>query len=510
MLRKGFGPPVAGESVPSTPRAPDGQMGGSFNQRLPTKRADQFFQRMGATLAEAEALNKQCRVAAEHAAARRQPEFPDVNRFHESILSAKAVSEFAAQIGHGASSDHAPYFIGHLSVPKPTVQLPANVDQPHAFDLAPTSLASHKPENDDLAPERPLSDCETEREMSPPRRLSSGSKNLPARQASWGASKHTAENRAMSPPRRRSSGPKPQPARQASWGASKHTAENRPSSQVGIGSEMGSIFGGGMADDVASGEKSASLSDNDEFSLSSVNETDESSSPPKAPIMRFKGIIHFSSCFKPSRNEFTSRVDTRRAQLNIKETDSALLIDPVVGWINCVFTMDLKLELEVEVGFPVVMLTILDAIYPNKVSWPQVDWKFQYRVAITKNYALLNKVWAEVNMDKARGFRCVDTNYRLNNMRSGTTQDKLAFLRLMKRWFDTRIRHTAPYDPCARRKQIETSCRKMGLNVEFPRWMLLEKDAPGAAADPVNAASAQMPEFSRLAWFLSSPEEQTM
>merc|ERR1712048_617027 len=187
----------------------------------------------------------------------------------------------------------------------------------------------------------------------------------------------------------------------------------------------------------------------------------------------------------------------------------AELTDPTIAWINKVFDMSLTTEYQLDLGFAVIMLCLLDAIYPNKVPWRLVDWNLQYERSWAKNYALLEKVWGEVNMEKARGFRVGDTRLRLENMPSAILGDKLEFLRLLKRWFDTRIHHSGPYDPMARRREIIKHCHMRGFTVEVPKWMDYEIDEK-ARASVVESKFDKMPEFKRLIYFLGSTEHQTM
>merc|ERR1719379_3153965 len=119
---------------------------------------------------------------------------------------------------------------------------------------------------------------------------------------------------------------------------------------------------------------------------------------------------------------------------------------------------------------------MMDAVYRNKVPWERVDWRFQYKESYARNFVTLSYVWQEVGMDKARGFRIVDTRLRLENMQSANVQDKLLFMRIMKKWFDSRIHASPYYDPNQRRHEFVEACRLKGHRVEFPAWIPFDKD----------------------------------
>lgn len=216
--------------------------------------------------------------------------------------------------------------------------------------------------------------------------------------------------------------------------------------------------------------------DDDGFSDVSSAGTGKQTWPPKAPIMRFKNVMHFSDGYKSQDEVSALLIEHNKEEQKKKglQPKTAAINDTTIGWMNIFFKTRVVSEHQLEVGFPVIAMTMLDAIYPAKVPWRLVDWAFQYKRAVFKNYAVLDKVWAEVNMEKARGFRAGDTRLRLEMMPSATLQEKLEFLKLMRNWFDARIHNAAPYDPLVRRAEIAKSCHQRGFTVDFPPWMDVE------------------------------------
>lgn len=251
------------------------------------------------------------------------------------------------------------------------------------------------------------------------------------------------------------------------------------------------------------------------------SDSDESDKwPPSPPVLRFKMRMQFSNRFKPSDDKEMFQKMNEDLEQRFDESRSAEIKDPIIAWINMVFSMKIATEYQFEVGFPIIILTMLDAIYPKRVRWREVDWGFQYKRALQKNFSVLEMIWAEVNMEKAREFRVGHTTLRLENLSSPNTllKDKLEFLKLMKRWFDQRIHHAGPYDPMGKRHEFVEQCRIWGQAVKFPNWIDYDKDfSPKPLSSHVFSAESaakkefdQFPEYKRLIWFLGSPEYQTM
>jgi hypothetical protein len=244
-------------------------------------------------------------------------------------------------------------------------------------------------------------------------------------------------------------------------------------------------------------------------------ESEESDTwPPSPPMLKFKMRMQFSNRFKPTDPEQKALFETMNQDLEdkLREKMSKKLKDPVLGWMNLVFHMNIDSEYQFEAGFPLILLTMLDAIYPTRVRWREVDWRVQYKRALQKNYAVLEFIWAEVNMEKAREFRVENTSLRLENQPTSNVAEKLEFLRLMKRWYDQRIHHSGPYDPMAKRREFVEQCKAWGHAVKFPVWILYDKDHQAQEPDRSEARKEydKMPEYKRLIWFLGCQEYQTM
>lgn len=221
---------------------------------------------------------------------------------------------------------------------------------------------------------------------------------------------------------------------------------------------------------------------------------------PKPPLTRFKNLLKFSRI-----NEDLEQmvVDTKRE-----------MHDMTIGWLNSAFQMAIVTEFQFETGFPVIILTILDAIYRKHVCWRQVDWRLAYKIALVKNYAALNQVWTQVNMEMVREFRPEYTNLRIEDMPTCDVRHKLEFLRLIRRWFEVRILYVEPFDVIQRRLELVERSRLWGHKLEFPSWIRLENDAPrtsrGALAGSKALAYSRRPEYQRLTSFLGSNAYQTM
>jgi hypothetical protein len=246
----------------------------------------------------------------------------------------------------------------------------------------------------------------------------------------------------------------------------------------------------------------------------SVAETPESQSQKwraKPPTLRFKNRLQFSAKFKPSENKSLFEAENADLEESVLHNLEDIK-DPMIGWVNTVFAMSIETEYQFEIGFPLVVLTVLDAIYPKRVRWHKVDWRIQYKRALQSNYQVLEKIWSEVNMEKSREFRFEQTSIRLEHMSRANMAQKLEFVRLLKRWFDQRIHHAGPYDPIKNRREFVEFCRLRGLPVTFPPWM----KACRSTSPTVRKQSTQMglyramPEYKRFIWFLGSPEHQTM
>ncbi|CAK0802340.1 unnamed protein product, partial [Prorocentrum cordatum] len=258
----------------------------------------------------------------------------------------------------------------------------------------------------------------------------------------------------------------------------------------------------------------------EELSQASSDDDTETTSdgwPPKPPLLRFKMRELFAGRFKTSEelqlikeaNKSLRRV-SEITEVDVKTAAVGEMKDIIIGWLNHFFELTISTQLQMEVGFPVIVMFLLDAIYPRRVAWCSVDWKLAYRRALAKNFQVLKKMWDEVNMDKAREFRVENTALRLENMQAAALKEKLAFLKQLKRWFDVRVHHAPPYEPLLRRHEIAELCRIRGHTFDFPPWIKHDKHQKAAPAASNTQKFASMPEYKRLIWFLGSPEHQAM
>lgn len=235
------------------------------------------------------------------------------------------------------------------------------------------------------------------------------------------------------------------------------------------------------------------------------------------PILPFRTACSFANeCkVKESFLRFKEHADK---QNRVHETERVRLTDMNIAWLNTKFAMECATEFEFETGYPVILLTILDAIYRGKVPWHRVHWRFQYKQAGDKNYQLLDQMWRDVNMDKVRGFRVTHTALRIETMREASIREKLNFLKLLRDWFDSRIYYAPAYDPIHRRAEYVEESRRKGCVSEFPAWIPYDPRAARGTAEAKHmpletnsiAAYNKMPEFKRLGHFLASAEYQHM
>jgi len=205
------------------------------------------------------------------------------------------------------------------------------------------------------------------------------------------------------------------------------------------------------------------------------------------------------------------------------QASNAKVEDYTLTWVNRYFKLDVETEVHVEAAFPIIILAMIDVIYPKKVRWHQVDWNAGYLHALHRNHAVLEKIWHEVNMDKVKDFRNGEASLQIENTIMATCEQKLHFLKQVKRWFDQRVQHSNEYDPIERRTEMEMEVRRTGRFMKFPTWMQYDKEAVQAnrsmKPDPTKKGLGymkntteyeQMPEFKRLIWFLGSADHTNL
>jgi len=230
--------------------------------------------------------------------------------------------------------------------------------------------------------------------------------------------------------------------------------------------------------------------------------------PPKAPLLRFKVVLQFSNRFKKAGHNHIFEGVNKHVCSKIEE-DGSEIKNVVIGWVNSYFHMAIETEFQFKVGFPIVILSMLDAIYPRRVLWRQVDWRFQYKRSLYKNLCLVERIWGEVNMEKAREFRVENTSLRFENVVEATSSVKLNFLKVMKRWFEVRISVAEDYDVMRRRVEYIRECTSWGHNIDLPAWIKLDKELEGKPPPPPKPYNT-WPEYKRLIWFLGSSEYQRL
>jgi len=463
--------------------------------------SERFFNKMRDSHDEAERLRQQCRQASDSSEARQAPQKVSLSFVQKSIEAARAVSSFARDSAkqeptklaetikpneyHGvrcnccrrvAGDVAGPVWLGHLAVPKADDQggrpeemgIPGAIDFDDACDAGSPGAGQQSPGSDK------------------------------SRRGSARGHGQVADGSF-----------KPTELRAIGDDVIREEAENAPRS-VESSPFDGSNSPGREQDE-----------EDDEGSMGSTEQSSEdygfSKWQARPPVLRFKTRIQFSSQFKPSQvKELFEQVNE---DLDMKcdfKTDE--MKDPIIGWLNLVFAMNVETEYHFGVGFPIILLTMLDAIYPKRVRWHEVDWRFQYKRALHRNFSVLESIWAEVNMEKSREFRYERTSLRLDQMSTTTIKERLEFIRLMKRWFDQRIHHAQPYDPIQKRRDFVEHCRIRGIPVKFPPWMKYSEEP--ATREILDLHETQrlrqqeafnaMPEYKRLINFLGSPDHQTM
>jgi hypothetical protein len=485
-----------------TPKADEGTVSPVYLGA--TAKSQSFFRKMGESHQEAERLRQQCRSAANSSAARNTEEKVDLQHIKNTISQARAVSSYAQDIiTHDTShrmqkfSDAgAPMWLGHLAEPKHF--------ETKAVSAGPSGLPDPSPRSEANLPGA----------VEPYQARDDYSKQISEALLSDRTDCiHSKDPEASKP----SPGNAGDIIGQAEAAKTQDIQSPEAAAEVrGIKEE--SLSGRGSAVDLESDKEV--LDDSSEEDDESVYDDSEASDawPPSPPVLRFKMRMQFSRRFKPSSEDEKALIEEMNKDLNEKylESISRKIDHPSVVWLNERFAMNIETEHTFEVGFPIIILTMLDAIYPKRVRWREVDWRHQYKRSLLKNYNILERMWAEVNMDKAKEFRVENTPLRLENLPTTSLAEKLEFLRLMKRWYDQRIHHAGPYDPMAKRLEFLEQCRGSGHTVKFPHWIRLDKDhkVEVSEADAREQKKTQeynkMPEFKRLIHFLGCQDFQTM
>jgi len=476
-----------------------------------TTKSQAFFRKMGESHAEAERLRQQCRSAMKASAARNLEEKVDLSFIENSIAQARNTSSFArgattnddsiSRLGAGA-----PMWLGHLADPKhwekkepPPEALPApglpDSSGSEVQVLPASAMDPYSQGREDYSRQIAEALANSDDAASSKRNVKESDKSSPASAGESGAPE-----------------------------AASAQDIQVPASHEARGIKEESIDGRGSQAEVESEDRL--IDESEDGSASEWDDSDASDAwPPSPPLMRFKMRQQFSAKFQPKLTQLAEKaLSTEIKKMNSDLEDRnlgahghhKLIDDKTLAWLNHVFHMNVTTEYEFEVGFPVILITMLDAIYPKRVTWREVDWRFQYKRASEKNFGVLEGIWSEVNMDKAREFRVENTPLRLENLATCSVKEKLDFLGLMKRWFDQRIHHAGPYDPMLKRLEFVEQCKAWVNQIKFPHWIKFDKEHKVEISD-MDAAERQriqeynkMPEYKRLIWFLGCQEYQTM
>eukprot|EP00930_Biecheleria_cincta_P036659 TRINITY_DN25124_c0_g2_i1.p1 TRINITY_DN25124_c0_g2~~TRINITY_DN25124_c0_g2_i1.p1 ORF type:complete len:436 (+),score=90.45 TRINITY_DN25124_c0_g2_i1:88-1308(+) len=243
---------------------------------------------------------------------------------------------------------------------------------------------------------------------------------------------------------------------------------------------------------------------------------------PKAPILKFRAQCNFSSEFKSEeqlqveklKREARRAAEDERHKIHYGREE---INDFILGWANQYFALEVKTENHFHAAFPLIVLLMIDVIYPKKVSWHRINWNAGAPLADQKNHALLQMIWYETNMDKLQDFRTDGASTRIEHMVKANTAEKLVFFKSVKRWFDRRVRSSEVVDPMTRLAEIDAAVRRTGRYAKFPAWMkydasILEESiqhSAGRRKARMTATTAdfdQLPEFKRLFLFLGSAD----
>lgn len=430
-----------------------------------------FYRKIRDSHAEAERIRQQCRAASAASEARNN-EVPvslthTLNQIDDALNTSIYARAAVKKDDSGLVVDRgAPAWLGHLTLPESDFRYVAKV------------------QDDFLLPGVVDANIDNSEEV---------------RRSSWSTSRVTTAGRTW-PPSSASSGqvgfselvPFPAPSRSLS-----HSR---------ICDQMGSHDGHDRSDfSRDSSEDTDTTETETESSMPTASVTDEVDRwPPRPPTLRFKMRMQFSAPFKtPRHKEYETASDNLDQRLKLMSDE---MKEPIVSWLNVLLALKVERTDQFEVGFPIIILTMLDAIYHKRVRWQDVDWRLQYKRALQKNYSVLQSIWHDVNMEKAREFR--ERAVRLDEIPKASLKDKLEFMKSMKRWFDQRIHSAGPFDPMQKRSDLVRLCKVTGHPVTFPAWVTYDETM--FKERPEKNLYDQMPEFKRLIGFLGSTEHLTM
>merc|ERR1712242_123041 len=127
------------------------------------------------------------------------------------------------------------------------------------------------------------------------------------------------------------------------------------------------------------------------------------------PAPRFKVVLKFSEKFQPV-SASNDRGMTPRSAAEVQDglrrpQRDEKIHHQVLDWISHQCKISIETTDQLEVALPIVVLTILDAVYGQRVKWTEVEWEVKYLGVTAKNYVVLQDLWKEVNMDSCPEFK---------------------------------------------------------------------------------------------------------
>eukprot|EP00747_Dinoflagellata_sp_TGD_P103702 gnl/TRDRNA2_/TRDRNA2_169044_c0_seq2.p1 gnl/TRDRNA2_/TRDRNA2_169044_c0~~gnl/TRDRNA2_/TRDRNA2_169044_c0_seq2.p1 ORF type:complete len:531 (-),score=102.60 gnl/TRDRNA2_/TRDRNA2_169044_c0_seq2:30-1622(-) len=492
-----------------------------------------FFSKMEKSFADNERVKQQAALARENSTARLKPEKVSMDNVYYSVQTAQESSFFSSTArikdndGLARQDTGAPLWLGHLSmIGRPTTT--DETDGGEVYDVTLPGAVSNDPSRQPSRRESQVQEQEKEifRRPSKDRRQSKERKEKsPSPEKDKRGSSRTSSKDIQEAPADRQL-PDPIITDDTDGGISADATRSPPNKDFKSESEDATPggLGSGLTSDASNDE--GEESESELFSSSELYEDDDER-VIRPPIAKFKTQTQFSARFKREFDELRCKKEGTEYEgdVDIAIHGKAVPVkDPTLAYLNAAFDMQIDTVFYFDVGFPLMFLTMMDAVYPKRVRWHEVDFRFQYKRALHKNFALLEYLWSDLHMLQCREFRPETTSLRLDAMLTASHKDKMDFLRLMKRWYDSRRHLGGPYDAMVKRYEFLQSCKHMGISVHFPPFIKYnEEEAKARAAKAREAVMSReaethssrteykkMPEFKRLIYFLGSPDYGTM
>mmetsp|Transcript_33845 Transcript_33845/g.66591 ORF Transcript_33845/g.66591 Transcript_33845/m.66591 type:complete len:506 (-) Transcript_33845:233-1750(-) len=465
-----------------------------------------FFARMQASHSEAHSIKKQCAAAASASPARRNEERMNLDLLRLNIGSARRSSEVAknAVMLKGSCRQELgqqPKDLGHLSLP---TQSRDNLGLVETAFVLPGALESSKVRED------------TVRDLTQPFitgiRSTSADFEILERAAEKYPQRLSTETGLLAALSARS------PLSQTSP-TTRRNSKRLSSKQSRSGSKQS---GGGRG-----GPRSSSKFLSTNWAVVEAGGDPDLDVSINRPALRFKFLTQFNERFQPesaAQEKAVIHQTVMEQNKLLKSEPDEKIYHQVLGWTSHELALTIETKDQLEVAFPIIVLTMLDAVYAKRVRWTEVDWDVRYVRATAKNYVVLQALWKETNMDSSAVFRKLPTFLRLEAMYKAPSQDRLTFLTLMQRWFTQRMPDSDPYNAMGRRRQYYEQCKLWGRPIEFPSWANFdpaeeEEDAGEGEMRLIRKRSLaaapergyiRMPEFQRLRNFLGNEQVPSM